>query len=104
MLPRPTVAARYAKPWRVEHLLVNNAGIAWGGVFEGYPKDTFARLMKVNVTAVFVLIRDLTALLERAASADDPLEGSISALWMACIFRLSTTSAPIPPVRRHCTT
>jgi len=54
------------------HILVNNAGIAWGGEYEDYPEDAFDRLMKINVTSVFVLTRNLTPLLEQAATVEDP--------------------------------
>lgn len=54
------------------HILVNNAGIAWGAEYEEYPEDAFDRLMKINVTSVFVLTRDLTPMLEKAATAEDP--------------------------------
>ena len=54
------------------NILVNNAGAAWGADYEQYPESAFDKLMRVNVSAVFGLTRDLTPLLVAAATADDP--------------------------------
>lgn len=54
------------------HILVNNAGISWGAPLETFPYHAWARVMNVNVTAVFQLTRDLLGLLEEAASDADP--------------------------------
>jgi NAD(P)-dependent dehydrogenase (short-subunit alcohol dehydrogenase family) len=55
------------------HILVNNAGAAWGDRFETYPDSAFDKLMSVNVKAVFSLTQALTPLLEATAlSAGDP--------------------------------
>ena len=42
------------------NILVNNAGTAWGGDYEQYPESAFEKLMRINVSAVFTLTRDLT--------------------------------------------
>ncbi|GIX13719.1 MAG: 3-oxoacyl-ACP reductase [Paracoccaceae bacterium] len=54
------------------HILMNNAGISWGEPYERFPHAQWARVMGVNVAAPFTLTRDLTPLLEAAASPDDP--------------------------------
>ncbi len=54
------------------HILVNNAGTAWGEYLEEYPEDGFDKVMTLNVKAVFMLTRDLVPLLEKAARPDDP--------------------------------
>jgi NAD(P)-dependent dehydrogenase (short-subunit alcohol dehydrogenase family) len=54
------------------HILVNNAGAAWGAYFEEYPEDGFDKVMTLNVKAVFMLTRDLVPLLEKGARSDDP--------------------------------
>ena len=54
------------------HILVNNAGVTWGEPYESHPRKAWDRIMPVNVTALFELTRDLTPLLEAAASDDDP--------------------------------
>ena len=54
------------------HVLVNNAGTSWGAPYEEYPEAAFEKVLGLNVTAPFALTRDLTPILERAASPDDP--------------------------------
>ncbi len=54
------------------HILANNAGATWGEEFEKFPRGAWDKIMNVNVTSIFELTRDLTPLLEAAASDDDP--------------------------------
>ncbi|MGX5803203.1 SDR family oxidoreductase [Bradyrhizobium sp. Arg314] len=54
------------------HILMNNAGAAWGEPLETFPYHAWAKVLGVNVTAVFHLTRELLPLLEAAASDDDP--------------------------------
>lgn len=53
-------------------ILLNNAGITWGETYEEFPYHAWARIMAVNVAGLFQLTRDLTPLLEKAASDEDP--------------------------------
>ena len=53
-------------------ILVTNAGAAWGADYADFPVGGFRKVLELNVTALFFLTRDLTALLARAASPDDP--------------------------------
>jgi NAD(P)-dependent dehydrogenase (short-subunit alcohol dehydrogenase family) len=66
------------------HILVNCAGTAWGAPYAEYPESAFDKVLGLNVTATFALTRDLTPLLERAGTADDPARvvnvGSIAGL------------------------
>ncbi|MFY9554104.1 MAG: SDR family oxidoreductase [Blastocatellia bacterium] len=66
------------------HILVNNAGAAWGAPLAEYPESGFDKVMDTNVKAVFFLTRDLAPLLERAARPGDPARviniGSIDGL------------------------
>jgi NAD(P)-dependent dehydrogenase (short-subunit alcohol dehydrogenase family) len=66
------------------HILVNNAGTTWGAPYAEYPESAFDKVLGLNVTAPFALTRDLTSMLERAATADDPARvvnvGSIAGL------------------------
>jgi NAD(P)-dependent dehydrogenase (short-subunit alcohol dehydrogenase family) len=66
------------------HILVNNAGATWGAPYAEYPESAFDKLFGLNVTAPFALTRDLTSMLERAGTADDPARvvnvGSIAGL------------------------
>ena len=54
------------------HILINNAGTSWGAPLETFPYHAWAKVMNVNLTAVFHLTRELLPLLERAASEADP--------------------------------
>lgn len=54
------------------HILINNAGISWGASLETFPYQAWAKVMNVNVTAVFHLTRELLPLLDKAASDADP--------------------------------
>ena len=53
-------------------ILVNNAGITWGAPFEDFPYAAWEKVLAVNVAGLFHLTRELTPLLENAASDDDP--------------------------------
>ena len=54
------------------HILVNNAGAAWGAPIEEYPEAGFDKVMDTNVKGVFFLTQHLLPLLEKAARHDDP--------------------------------
>ncbi|CAN7607649.1 SDR family oxidoreductase [Mesorhizobium sp. LjNodule214] len=54
------------------HILINNAGISWGAPLESFPYSAWAKVLGVNVTAVFHLTRELLPLLDAAARDDDP--------------------------------
>ena len=66
------------------HILVNNAGAAWGAPLAEYPESGFDKVMDTNVKAVFFLTRDLVPLLEKGARPGDPARviniGSIDGL------------------------
>jgi NAD(P)-dependent dehydrogenase (short-subunit alcohol dehydrogenase family) len=53
-------------------ILVNNAGANWAAPYEEFPESAWARVLDLNVKAVFALTRRLTPLLERGACAEDP--------------------------------
>lgn len=53
-------------------ILINNAGLSWGSDFSEFPYAAWEKVMRVNVTGLFHLTRELTPLLEQAASDDDP--------------------------------
>jgi NAD(P)-dependent dehydrogenase (short-subunit alcohol dehydrogenase family) len=71
------------------HILVNNAGAAWGAPLEEYPEAGFDKVMDTNVKSVFFLTRDLVPLLERAAKPGDPARviniGSIDGIQVPTI-------------------
>ncbi len=54
------------------HVLVNNAGTAWGGSLETYPDSAWDKVFALNVKAAFNLSRALLPMIERAAGQRDP--------------------------------
>lgn len=53
-------------------ILINNAGVTWGQDFETFPYAAWDKVMRVNVTGLFHLTRELMPLIEAAARPDDP--------------------------------
>jgi NAD(P)-dependent dehydrogenase (short-subunit alcohol dehydrogenase family) len=72
--------------WREKalHVLVNNAGTAWGAPLGEYPESGFRKVIALNTEAVFFLTQALLPLLSSGATADDPARvinvGSIDGL------------------------
>jgi NAD(P)-dependent dehydrogenase (short-subunit alcohol dehydrogenase family) len=66
------LAAALRERWPRLHVLVNNAGVAWGAPLESYPDEAFDKVFAVNVKAVFRLTVELLPALRAAASAEDP--------------------------------
>ncbi len=66
------------------HILVNNAGAAWGGPLADYPEAGWDKVIDTNLKSTFFLTRDLLPLLDKAASPQDPARvinvGSIDGL------------------------
>ncbi len=66
------------------HILVNNAGAAWGAPLAEYPEIGWDKVMDTNVKSIFFLTRDLTPLLEKSGRPGDPARvinvGSIDGL------------------------
>ena len=54
------------------HVLVNNAGAAWGATLEEYPESGWDKVMNTNLKGLFFLTQNLLPLLERGARPDDP--------------------------------
>lgn len=54
------------------HILINNAGAAWGEPMKTFPYKAWSKVLDVNVTAVFHLTRELLPLLRKAATQADP--------------------------------
>jgi NAD(P)-dependent dehydrogenase (short-subunit alcohol dehydrogenase family) len=78
------LAQELAEREKVLHILVNNAGAAWGAPLAEYPELGFDKVMDTNVKAVFFLTKELVPLLEKAVARDDPARvinvGSIDGL------------------------
>jgi NAD(P)-dependent dehydrogenase (short-subunit alcohol dehydrogenase family) len=54
------------------HILVNNAGAAWGESFETFPEKGWDKVMDLNVKAPFFLTQALHGLLRQSAAPDRP--------------------------------
>ncbi|WP_420393148.1 SDR family oxidoreductase [Acuticoccus sp.] len=66
------------------HILVNNAGAAWGAPLEEFPEAGWDKVMDTNVKGPFFLTQKLLPLLRAAGTAEDPARvitiGSIDGL------------------------
>jgi NAD(P)-dependent dehydrogenase (short-subunit alcohol dehydrogenase family) len=66
------------------HILVNNAGAAWGAPLEEYPVAGWDKVLNLNLRSPFLLVQGLLPALEAAATSDDPARvinvGSIDGL------------------------
>ncbi len=66
------------------HILVNNAGAAWGAELGDFPESGWDKVMNINVKGPFFLSQAFLPLLEAAAEPDDPARiiniGSIDGL------------------------
>ncbi len=79
------------------HILVNNAGAAWGEPIETFPETGFDKVTDLNLKSLFFLTRDLLPMLEKAATADDPARviniGSIDGLRVPFVENFSYAAA-----------
>jgi NAD(P)-dependent dehydrogenase (short-subunit alcohol dehydrogenase family) len=79
------------------HILVNNAGAAWGEPIETFPEKGFDKITDLNLKSLFFLTRDLLPLLEKAATPDDPARvlniGSIDGLRVPMVENFSYAAA-----------
>jgi len=48
-------------------VLVNNAGLTWGGPFDKFPEEAWAKVFNLNVTTLFQLSRAFVPLLKKAS-------------------------------------
>ncbi|GAP92721.1 putative gluconate 5-dehydrogenase [Rosellinia necatrix] len=60
-------------------ILFANAGATWGERFDTHPESAFAKVMDLNVKAVFVTVQRFAPLLERRATLEDPARVIITA-------------------------
>jgi NAD(P)-dependent dehydrogenase (short-subunit alcohol dehydrogenase family) len=89
------------------HILVNNAGTAWGASVEEYPMEQVDRVLQVNVRSVFHLTQRLLGRLRAAATEDDPARviniGSIDGLAIPITqnYAYSASKAAVHMLTRH---
>ncbi len=107
---RQVLVRRLAADGGQLHILVNNAGTAWGQPYSEYSQAGFAKVMETNVNAVFCLTRDLTPLLEQSAAAQDPARviniGSMEGLHIPTVhsegnYAYTSSKAAVHHLTRH---
>jgi NAD(P)-dependent dehydrogenase (short-subunit alcohol dehydrogenase family) len=89
------------------HILVNNAGAAWGAPIEEYPDSAWDKVLGVNVKGVFHLSRALLPQLRAAGTPDDPARiiniGSIDGIHVPLLenYAYSASKAAVHQLTRH---
>jgi NAD(P)-dependent dehydrogenase (short-subunit alcohol dehydrogenase family) len=89
------------------HILVNNAGAAWGAPMEEFPEDGFDKVWMLNVKGVFFLTVRLLPQLRKAASPDDPARviniGSVDGIRVPDLqnYSYSAAKAGVHMLSRH---
>lgn len=89
------------------HVLVNNAGIAWGEPIDEYSRSGFEKVLDINLTAVFHTTQALLPLLRVAATPQDParvitigsVDGFTVPLWET--YAYSASKAGVHHLSRH---
>ena len=54
------------------HILVNNAGRTWGSELSSFPYEAWAKVLNLNVSAIFYLTQKLVPLLASSSKSDFP--------------------------------
>jgi NAD(P)-dependent dehydrogenase (short-subunit alcohol dehydrogenase family) len=89
------------------HILVNNAGAAWGAPLGDFPESGFDKVLNINVKAPFMLTQALLPSLKSAATFVDPARvvmiGSIDGMRVPLgdNFSYSASKAAIHMLARH---
>lgn len=89
------------------HILVNNAGAAWGAPVGEFPGAGFDKVLNINVKAPFMLTQALIDQLSAAATAEDPgrviMTGSVDGIRVPVgeNFSYSASKAGIHMMARH---
>ena len=80
--------------WGTLDVLINNAGTNFAAQLEDYSDAAFEKVVNTNLSAVFSLTRDLTPLLEKGASVEDPARivniGSMDGIHVPVVQRIPT--------------
>jgi NAD(P)-dependent dehydrogenase (short-subunit alcohol dehydrogenase family) len=89
------------------HILVNNAGAAWGAPIEEYPASGFDKVLNLNVKGIFELTKRFLPLLQKAASPEDPARviniGSVDGIRVPVLenYAYSASKAGVHMLTRH---
>ncbi|KAL6789311.1 hypothetical protein J3E68DRAFT_414334 [Trichoderma sp. SZMC 28012] len=75
------------------HVLVNNAGAAWGADIDSFPDHAWNKVLTLNLHRVFTLSQLLLPLLEKTATAEDPARlihiGSIDGIRVPTVSNIA---------------
>jgi len=88
------------------HILVNNAGAAWGAPLGKYPGSAWDKLHALNVKAIFLATQNFLPLLEKGVRPDDPARviniGSIDGLRVPMVenYAYSASKAAVHHLTR----
>ncbi|MEM8923600.1 MAG: SDR family oxidoreductase [Actinomycetota bacterium] len=99
--------ARFAEREDKLHILVNNAGAAWGAPMGEFPEIGFDKVLDINVKAPYLLTQALLDPLTAAATVEDPgrviMTGSIDGIRVPIgdNFSYSASKAGIHMLARH---
>jgi len=89
------------------HILVNNAGAAWGAPLDDFPDAGVDKVLDTNVKGVFRLTTELLPRLREAAAEDDPARvvniGSIDGIRVPPMenYSYSASKAAVHMLTRH---
>lgn len=77
-------------------ILMANAGASWGAPFDSHSDDAFAKVMNLNVRAVFNTVRLFAPLLQKRATVEDPsrviITASVAGLGIGTLGKNGTVS------------
>ena len=89
------------------HILVNNAGAAWGAPFEEFPDSAWTKVLTLNLQRAFTLTQLCLPLLSKAATSEDPARvihiGSIDGVRAPVVqnYAYSASKAGLHHLSRH---
>ena len=89
------------------HILVNNAGAAWGAPIPEYPDAGFDKVMNLNVKGIFHCTKHFLPMLEAAGTPEDPARviniGSIDGIRVPLLenYAYSASKAGVHMLSRH---
>lgn len=89
------------------HVLVNNAGAAWGEELDTYPDDAWTKVLTLNLQRAFTLTQLCLPLMEKVATPEDPARvihiGSIDGIRAPVVqnFAYSASKAGLHQLSHH---
>jgi NAD(P)-dependent dehydrogenase (short-subunit alcohol dehydrogenase family) len=101
------LAAAVAEGVSELHVLINNAGAAWGAPLEEFPDQGWDKILDTNVKSIFTLTVGLLGPLRAAATAERPASvinvGSVDGLRVPAVenYSYSASKAAVHMLTRH---